>query len=62
MKKSYLAPRLSTHGSVEQITAIFGNMATRDVLRNANGDVVQSGTQSINACAEQSARCIDLNG
>ena len=60
MKKTYLAPRLSTHGSVEQITAVFGNVATRDVLRNANGDVVQSGNLSINACAEASGRCIDL--
>ena len=60
MRKSYRAPSLSTHGTVEQITAVFGNMATRDVLRNANGDVVQSGVLSINACAEQSGRCIDL--
>lgn len=57
MKKTYLAPQLSRHGNVEEITAVFGGPAQQDVLRNGN-IIVTTGNQSINACAEQSGNCL----
>lgn len=57
MKKSYAAPALQAHGTVEQLTAIFGSPVQQDVLR-AGGTVVATGTGSINACAEVGGTCI----
>lgn len=57
MKKTYLAPHLAQYGSVEQLTAIFGGPAQRDVLRDSN-TVVLVGQQSINACSEVSGNCL----
>ena len=57
MKKPYNAPRLVGHGTVEQLTAIFGGAAQQDVLRNGNV-VTQIGNASINACAEVGGTCL----
>lgn len=57
MKKQYRQPALQAHGSVEQLTAIFGGPAQQDVLRNGNV-IVAVGQNSINACAEISGVCM----
>ena len=57
MKKLYARPDVAAHGTVDQITAVFGNAAQRDVLRNSN-TVLQEGNLSISACAEVSGVCL----
>ena len=57
MKKQYRQPALQSHGTVEQVTAIFGGPAQQDVLRNGNV-IVAVGQNSINACAEQGGVCM----
>lgn len=48
--KHYRTPELVQHGDIAQLTAIFGGAYTGDVLIDENGDVVQQGNQSIDAC------------
>lgn len=48
--KSYRTPELTQHGDIAQLTAIFGGAYTGDVLVNENGEVVEQGNQSIDAC------------
>ena len=50
MKKDYAAPVLIEYGDVADLTAIFGSENTEDVLVNTSGQVVQTGTGSIDAC------------
>ena len=57
MKKLYARPAFASHGTVEHLTAVFGNAAQRDVLRNSN-TIVQEGNLSISACAEVSGSCL----
>ncbi|MEM8808779.1 MAG: lasso peptide [Cyanobacteria bacterium P01_G01_bin.38] len=47
MKKSYISPKLSVHGSVEQLTQVIGTDATADVLI-ISGEVLDTdGSQEI---------------
>ena len=48
--KPYSAPQLTEYGDIAELTAIFGGAFTGDVLVDLNGDVVQTGTLSIDAC------------
>jgi hypothetical protein len=50
LMKNYAAPQLTQYGSISEITGIFGGPAPSDVLVNPNGEIVQEGEQSINAC------------
>lgn len=49
-KKQYQKPEMMIHGDVSRITSLFGSSQTQDVLVNLNGQVVQTGTGSIDAC------------
>jgi hypothetical protein len=51
--KKYTSPQLIEYGDVAGITAIFGSEMTEDVLVNPAGNVVQTGTGSIDACPTQ---------
>jgi hypothetical protein len=53
MKKSYLQPQLAEHGSVAALTGLFGSQQVQDVLVNPQGQVVLTGTGSIDACPTQ---------
>jgi hypothetical protein len=53
MKKSYVIPEILVHGDVRRITGLFGNQQIQDVLVNPAGQVVQTGTGSIDACPTQ---------
>ena len=57
MKTPYRVPQLAAHGTVYDVTAIFGGASGSDVLRNG-AVVVATGAASINACAEVSGACI----
>ena len=50
MVKSYQSPTVSDYGDIAAVTGIFGNPQPGDVLVDLNGDVVQDGDNSINAC------------
>jgi hypothetical protein len=54
MKKLYTTPQIQVHGDVHRITAMFGAQQVQDVLVNPSGQVVQTGTGSIDACPTQS--------
>lgn len=54
MKKLYTTPTIEVHGDVQRITAMFGSQQVQDVLVNPSGQVVQTGTGSIDACPTQS--------
>ncbi|MFN3596564.1 MAG: hypothetical protein ACK41D_04765 [Rubricoccaceae bacterium] len=60
--KNYTTPQIAELGDVQQLTGIFGSSAQQDVLVNQNGEVVQTGTGSIDACPTQNpgpgGRCI----
>ena len=58
MKKTYMSPEFTKHGSLEKITGIFGGPSSQDVLVDPNGNVVLEGDQSIDACAEVAGDCI----
>ncbi|MEM9005881.1 MAG: lasso peptide [Cyanobacteria bacterium P01_F01_bin.86] len=45
MKKSYISPQMTIHGSVEQLTQVIGEQATQDVLI-FNGETLGTDTQS----------------
>ena len=49
-QKLYSAPKLTEYGDIVDLTAIFGNASVGDVLVNPNGQVVQTGLGSIDAC------------
>lgn len=51
MRKLYQMPRLTLLGDIAELTGIFGNAFTGDVLVDQNGNVVQRGNLSISACA-----------
>ena len=51
--KKYSSPKLTEYGDIAELTAIFGGAFTGDVLVDLNGDVVQTGTLSIDACPTQ---------
>jgi hypothetical protein len=53
MKKTYFTPEITEHGDVRRITGLFGSQQIQDVLVNPSGDVVQTGTGSIDACPTQ---------
>jgi hypothetical protein len=38
MKRTYVAPKLTTHGNVEEITNAFGTPGADDTFQNAAGD------------------------
>ena len=48
--KTYDIPRVTDLGDVQQLTGIFGSEQVQDVLVNPQGQVVQTGTGSIDAC------------
>lgn len=48
--KTYNTPTLTEYGSIADLTGIFGNVSTGDILVDDNGNVVQTGNQSIDAC------------
>jgi hypothetical protein len=50
MKKNYTSPALTEYGDIADLTAIFGSEMTEDVLVNPAGNVVQTGTGSLDAC------------
>ena len=58
MKKTYSTPELTVHGSLVNITGVFGGPSPQDVLVDPNGNVVLEGDQSIDACAEIDGECI----
>lgn len=49
--KTYNQPRLADLGDVQGHTGIFGSSSQADVFVGPNGQVVQRGTGSIDACA-----------
>lgn len=48
--KPYTPPTLTDYGDVADLTGIFGAASTGDVLVDTNGNVVQEGNLSIDAC------------
>jgi len=48
--KHYRTPKLIEHGDIAQLTAVVGGAYTGDVLIDVNGEVIQEGNQSIDAC------------
>jgi hypothetical protein len=50
MKKQYSTPDLQIHGSVHRITEMFGSQQVQDVFVNPAGQVIETGTGSIDAC------------
>lgn len=48
--KNYSTPKLTDYGSIADLTGIFGSSVTGDVLVDVNGQVVQEGEGSIDAC------------
>ncbi|MFN3596565.1 MAG: hypothetical protein ACK41D_04770 [Rubricoccaceae bacterium] len=51
--KNYTTPQIAELGDVQQLTGLFGSSTRVDVLVNPNGNVVQRGTGSIDACPTQ---------
>ncbi|NER80534.1 MAG: lasso peptide [Leptolyngbya sp. SIO1D8] len=45
MKKGYIAPEITVHGSVEHMTQVVGEQATQDVLI-FNGQTIATDSQS----------------
>ena len=45
MKKTYVSPQMTVHGSVEQLTQVVGSNSPRDVLV-FNGQSISSDTLS----------------
>lgn len=56
--RTYLTPALVEYGDVANVTGIFGGPATRDVLVDEDGNIVEVGEQSIDACAQENEVCI----
>jgi len=48
--KNYSSPTLTEYGSIADLTGIFGSSLTGDVLVDTNGQVVQEGDGSVDAC------------
>jgi len=57
MKQEWGSPSFVKHGSLSELTQIFGN-AGSDVLTGVNGVVVSTGDSSISACAQVKGVCI----
>ena len=59
--KNYSSPTLTDYGSIVELTGIFGDAFTGDVLIDQNGDVVQTGDLSIDACASEDLEVCTIN-
>lgn len=59
---SYNAPQLTELGNIQSLTGIFGQESRADIFVGPNGQVVQDGMGSVDACAanltRQGGRCI----
>ena len=51
--KNYSSPKLTEYGDIADLTAILGGAFTGDVLVDTNGNVEQTGNQSLDACPTQ---------
>jgi len=50
MRKQYVSPHVEAYGSIAALTGLFGSQQVQDVLVNPAGQVVQTGTGSLDAC------------
>lgn len=57
MKQEWGSPSFVKHGSFSELTQLFGN-AGSDVLVGPGGNVVSTGDNSIDACAQINGVCI----
>ncbi len=60
MKKSYETPQMTAYGSVDRLTGVFGNPSTGDVQFDLSGDVVESGSQSVDSCPTENQETCDF--
>lgn len=50
MKKTYEVPKLTTHGSISEITLVSRDSTSTDVLLGTNNQTLSSGLGSTDAC------------
>jgi len=50
MRALYIPPQLAEYGDIGHLTGLFGAQQIQDVLVNPAGQVVQTGTGSLDAC------------
>ncbi|MFN3596561.1 MAG: lasso RiPP family leader peptide-containing protein [Rubricoccaceae bacterium] len=51
--KEYAAPRVVNLGDIRALTGLFGTSSRPDVLVNPQGQIVERGTSSLDACPTQ---------
>ena len=61
MRKHYDPPQLTEYGDIADLTAIFGSSEAGDVLVNPAGNVVQTGTGSLDACPTRDFDICDVD-
>ena len=57
MRKHYFAPDFVEYGSLAKLTGIFVTPGPGDVVVNTSGNVIGSGTGSVDACAKDGGKC-----
>ena len=61
--KTYTAPALTEYGDVATITATLGDPFTGDVSFDLDGNILDSGMNSVNECpTSDNEECIPGNG